>query len=139
MFPEYFLTLGLLQLGVSTVSVEAIFEVIVPFSNRRETEQALHRAVELAGGLDARITILTPQVVPYPLPLDRPPVALEWLRNRFAPLTQDQPIEIRVVIGLCRDRALFLEGALAPESTIVMRRCRLSTRLSFLGHKVLLV
>jgi hypothetical protein len=125
----------------------AVFEVVVASSCIEETPAVLKRAMELAGHLGVRITILVPQVVPYPLPLNRPPVSLDWLRRRFAAIirdqtrdqTRDQAIETRVVIGLCRDRELFLERALQPESTIVMRKSRLARRLSSLGHNVLIL
>jgi hypothetical protein len=115
------------------------FEVVVPFSSMRETATALEWATGLARELGGRITILAPQVVPYPLPLNRPPVSLDWLRNRFATLAGDQSLETRVVIGLCRDPDQFLEHALQPDSTLVMRRSRLARRLSALGHNVILV
>jgi hypothetical protein len=115
------------------------FEVVVPFSSVRETAAALEWAAGLAHELGGRITILVPQVVPYALPLNQPPVSLDWLRNKFATLARDQTLETRVVIGLCRDPEQFLEHALQPNSTLVMRRSRLARRLSALGHNVILV
>ena len=126
----------------------APFEVVVLFTGIRETAVALRKAVELTGKLDACITILAPHVSPYPLPLEAPSVSLDHLRKTFESLAKDQPVEVRVVIGLCRDSGQFLQHALRPGSTVVMhveqrwllsRGNRTARRLRALGHNVVLV
>jgi hypothetical protein len=127
---------------------EPVFELVVLFTGVSETQAALKKAGELASELCARITLLAPQVVPYPLPLIRPPVSPDFLRRQFDPYIRDQRFEVRIVIGLCRDREEFLEKALPPSSTLVMKAERrwvirgdrhLVRRLTSLGHNVILV
>src|ERR1700722_17889846 len=80
------------------------FEVIVLFTDIPGTAVALSKANEWAGELDARILVLVPCVVPYPLPVEKPAVAWDFLRAQFEILTARQSVETRVAIGLCRNR-----------------------------------
>src|SRR4051812_46801530 len=57
--------------------------IAVIFTSVESTLAALRQAGRLAASLGARITLLVPQVVPYPLPLESPPVLLDWNERRF--------------------------------------------------------
>ena len=61
---------------------------------------ALKEAGSLASGLGARITLLVPQMVPYPLPLESPPVLLDFSENRFRVIASESPVETSVQIYL---------------------------------------
>src|SRR5215831_10097659 len=52
--------------------------ISVLFTSVEATLAALKRAGELAHSLGVRLTLLAPQMVPYPLPLESPPVLLDW-------------------------------------------------------------
>ena len=54
----------------------------VIFTDLHKTAAALATARNMARGLGARITLLMAQVVPYPLPLYEPDVAIEFTRAR---------------------------------------------------------
>src|SRR6266849_4711039 len=58
-------------------------EVAVVFTSAAPTIAALKKAGALADRLSARINLVVPQTVPYPLPLDSPPVLLEFSERRF--------------------------------------------------------
>ena len=79
-------------------------ELTVLFTGLPSTLQALAKANDLAQDLNARIRLVVPQVVPYPLPLESPPVLLEFTESRFRAIAAAQTIETRVEIFLCRDR-----------------------------------
>src|SRR5262252_8444990 len=49
-------------------------EVSVVYTTPDAAMSALRRAALLAGNLGVRVTLIVPQVVPYPLPLTSPPV-----------------------------------------------------------------
>src|SRR6185295_14617160 len=62
----------------STTETEQKLSIAVIFTSVECTLAALKEAGILATSLGARITLLVPQVVPYPLPLASPPVLLEF-------------------------------------------------------------
>ena len=55
----------------------------VVFTSLEPTLAALKKAADLASRLNARITLVVPQVVPYPLPLKTPPVLIDFNERRF--------------------------------------------------------
>jgi hypothetical protein len=123
------------------LNVAVIFTAIGP------TLEALRRAGELASRLNGHITLLVPQVVPYPLPLTSPPVLLDWNERRFHVIANQSRVETTVVIYLCRDRVETLTRVLAPRSLVIVgarRRWwpiserRLARKLRRAGHEVLL-
>jgi len=44
----------------------------------------------------ARITLLVPQIVPYPLPLTSPPILLDFNERRFRLIAEQAPVETTV-------------------------------------------
>ena len=61
------------------------FELAVVFTSFDATIAALKMAGALASGLSAHITLVVAQAVPYPLPLEDPPVrsqaTVQWKRR----------------------------------------------------------
>lgn len=94
--------------------------IAVVFTSVEATLAALKEAGELASHLGARITLIVPQVVPYAVPLDTPPVQVEFNELRFRVLAQESPVETTVQIYLCRDRFAALRFALKPGSIIIL-------------------
>jgi hypothetical protein len=94
--------------------------ISVVFTSVESTLTALRKAGSLASSLGARITLLVPQIVPYPLPLESPPVLLDWNERRFHVVANQSPVETTVQIYLCRDRIEALESVLAPRSIVVV-------------------
>jgi hypothetical protein len=95
-------------------------EVNVIFTTIPGTLAALRLAGEYARDLRGRISILATQIVPYPLPLERPPVAPEFTAERYRTVAGDQKIETRVQVYLCRDSRQALLNALKPNSLVVV-------------------
>lgn len=133
--------------GAVSGEADSELNVTVIFTSINATLSALRRAAILASRLHARITLMVPQVVPYPLPLTQAPVAREFTERRFRVLAEETPIETSVRIYLCRDRGRALAAALTPRSLVVIggRRAwwpteekRLSRRLRRAGHEVVL-
>ncbi len=118
------------------------------FTTTPGTLAALRLAGEHARDLHGRISILATQIVPYPLPLERPPVAPEFTRERYRMPAADQRIETRVQVYLCRDSRQALLKALKPNSLVVVGgrkrwwRTREQALVKFLcahGHHVIFV
>jgi hypothetical protein len=119
--------------------------VAVVFTSVEATLAALREAGALANRLSGRITLLVPQVVPYPLPLTSPPVLLDWNERRFRVIASESPVETTVAIYLCRDRLETLTGVLSPRSLVVVggrkrwwptAEKRLARELRRAGHEV---
>jgi hypothetical protein len=125
---------------------EPRLNVAVVFTSIDGTLAALRTAAELASRLGARITLLVPQVVPHPLPLESPPVLLDWNERRFRVIAEGSPVETTVQIYLCRDRLETLKSVLKRRSLVVIggrRRwwptadSRLARQLRRAGHEVI--
>ena len=123
-------------------------EVTVVFTKVPATLRALKMAAELAHNLNGRIRLLVPQVVPYPLPLERPAVSAEFSRRRLQTLASQGSIDTRVEVWLCRDRSDELCQALKPDALVVIGVRRswwpaaekaLARKLRRKGHEVILV
>jgi len=137
--------------GHSTIDVEAEqkLDISVVFTTVDATLAALKEACNLASNLGARITLVVPQVVAYPVPLQTPPVLVEFNENRFRVLASNSPVETSVKIYLCRDRLETLLQVLSPGTIVVLggqkRRWpwwltkdeRLARRLRLTGYEVL--
>src|SRR5882672_5310991 len=86
----------------SSTKADQKLNISVVFTSVESTLAALKEAGGLASSLGARITLLVPQVVPYPLALETPPVLLEFNEKRFRLTATKSPVETAVQIH--RDR-----------------------------------
>src|SRR5262245_6477103 len=75
---------------------ESKLNIVVIFTSAAATTAALKKAGALADSLSARITLIVPQVVPYPLPLTSPPVVQDFQENRFRDIAAESPVETQV-------------------------------------------
>jgi hypothetical protein len=121
--------------------------VAVVFTSAGATIVALKRAGALADNLGARVALLVPQIVPYPLPLESPPVLLDFSERRFAEIAKESPVETIVRIYLCRDRQETVLAKLHPHSIVIVggrkrwwptKEKRLARALQRAGHEVIL-
>ncbi len=122
--------------------------IAVVFTSVESTLLALREAGSLANSLSARITLLVPQVVPYPLPLETPPILVEFNEHRFRVIASESLVETGVQIYLCRDRLEMLLSTLSPNSLVVVGGRKkwwptteklMARRLRQAGHKVILI
>jgi hypothetical protein len=121
----------------------------VVFTTRAGTHAALQRGRALSRELHADVTLLVAQIVPFPLPLDRPPVAETITEKVWSEFAGHLDSEISVRVFLCRDRAEMLREQLAAGSIVLIgTRQRswlpaaersLAKRLERDGHQVILV
>jgi hypothetical protein len=133
--------------GLIPEETDRELNISVIFTSVEATLAALKKASSLASSLGARITLLVPQVVPYPLPLESPPVLLEWNEKRFEVIALESRVETVVRLYLCRDSLQALTGALSPKSLVVIggrkrgwpftRERRLAAKLRRLGHEII--
>lgn len=109
-------------------------------------DAVLKKVGTLARRIHARVELIVAQVVPYPLPLNQPPVPLTFLRSRLGALAAESAVEPTVRLILCRDRATTLIEVLKPYSLVVIGRRksrwvitegRLARRLRRSGYNVI--
>jgi hypothetical protein len=98
----------------------AKLELQLVFTGLAAAKGALSWATQYARDLGARITILAAQVVPYPLPLEKPAVDVRLLERDLGALAAAQPVETAVQIYLCRDAWEAIRIALPRESTVIV-------------------
>jgi hypothetical protein len=120
----------------------------VVFTDLEATKAAIQTAGQLGRDLNARVVLLVAKVVPYPLPLDSPPVAPEFTDGVFSQLASEQDAEVAVRVYLCRDRDETIRDRLPPGSLVVIGRraawwrtsaSLLGRRLQRDGHRVVFV
>jgi len=124
---------------------ESKLDIQVVFTSVDATLAALKEAGNLAGSLGARITLIVPQIVPYPLPLTSPPVLVDFNERRLRVIASNSSVETRVSIYLCRDPLETLRSVLKPHSLVVLgsrkswwptAEKRLAKKLRRFGHQV---
>ena len=110
------------------------------------TRTALEAAIPLARGSRARLIVLIPQIVPYPLPIDAPAEPTPFAAERYRKLLHELHAEAEVRVCLCRHRDDVILQLLPSHATVVVggpagtwrATCeeRLARRLTHLGHRV---
>lgn len=101
-------------------AAESKLDIAVVFTSVEPTLGALKRAGALADRLSAKITLVVPQVVPYPLPLTSPPVLVDFNERRFQVIAGQSRVETTVRVYLCRDRLETLSAVLRQHSLVVV-------------------
>jgi len=101
-------------------NLERPLEVVVLFTTMAETASALEAASTLAHGLSARVRLLAPQVVPYPLQLNEPAVRPSHVASRLLALAHDAGVDASIEIRLCRETSDALRQSLPAHSIVVL-------------------
>jgi hypothetical protein len=136
--------------GQQTVTGSPVREKLdlkIVFTELPIARAVLTAACAYARNLDARIAIVAAQVVPYPLPLEKPPVHPGVMEAALGSLAAELPVEAGVQIYLCRDRRQTIRQALPRESMVIVggrkrwwwpsREQRLARLLRRDGHRVI--
>jgi hypothetical protein len=124
----------------------AVYVVATTFSG---TRAALGAARNFAAGFDIRITLLVPQVVPYPQSVDHPADSVAFTRERFCRLVEPLATDVLVRVCLCRSHSVALAPLLPRDAVVLVGgRCRrwwptreqnVADALSRTGRQVLFV
>jgi hypothetical protein len=122
-------------------------QLYVIFTDIEATKVALKAAIGLARDLNARIVLLVAKIVPWPLPLEAPPVSGEFTERVLSEMAGEKEADITARVYLCRDRDPTIRRALEPGSLVVIgsrkrlrpnRTPRLARLLKRDGHDVIL-
>lgn len=133
--------------GLPETGSERRLEIAVVFTSAASTVRALRAAATLARGLNAHVSLIVPQVVPYPLPLEKPPVPLDFTVRRLLEIAGATSTQTTIRLYLCRQRAETVIAALKPRSIVFIgarkrlwrtKEQTLAHRLRRTGHTVVL-
>jgi hypothetical protein len=121
--------------------------ITVVFTNAERTRAALAAALNLSHHLNAFVEVVVMRVVPYPLPLDQPPVPQEFTKKHVMEQTGIAEEKTAICIYDCRDAEEALLQVLQPNSVVIIgsrkawwptREDRLARKLRQAGHDVVL-
>lgn len=119
--------------------------VFVPHTSRELTKVCLSALLALTSNLGARVTLLAVQIVPFPLPLDRPAVAPQFVERELVELAREIEAPVDVQVMLARDLEIGMRLGLTASSLVVVaakkRRwpnaeVKLARSLARAGHSV---
>jgi len=119
----------------------------VLYTNPGDTRAALNTAVEMADDLQTEIALIVSQIVPFQLPIDSPPVPLEFASEQIRRLAESAHTELKGYIFLCRNPIETLLKELPPHALVVIgvrarwpfgKSKRLAKALRRNGHEVIL-
>jgi hypothetical protein len=126
---------------------ERKLEIAVIFTSTEATVAVIDRVAILLNGLNAHISLVVAQIVPYPLPLENPPVTLDFNKRRLLEIFNDNPVDTTVCLYLCRGRLDALTSVLRLDSFVVIGarkrwwptwEKKLARRLQRAGYHILL-
>jgi len=105
----------------------------------RETVAALRQAATFAAGLNMRLLLVAPLVVPYGVDLDRPPVSPKFRGAKMLRFIAEAGVDAGVHVVLCRDRMEGLKSVLGTHALVISGEKKLARELVKRGHQVLVV
>jgi len=122
--------------------------IVIPFTSHELARAEFQAALDMAGDLDAMITLAFVHVVPYPLPLNRPDVSREHLLRGLTELANSSAMPVRVLMVLARDRQTAVRRLMPPGALVLLATKRrlwrteeetLARILTRDGHRVVLI
>jgi hypothetical protein len=112
-----------LQFAASPPQVQgAVLRLHVIYTDAKATLASLKTASRLARELDAKLILLVPYVVPFPLPLNSPTAPVALIEESMLALVRGCEVDTEVRVLLCRDREETIRRRLPPESIAVIGR-----------------
>jgi hypothetical protein len=134
--------------GVSEANAsDRKLEIAVVFTSVEATLAAMRRAVALLKGLDGHISLLDFETVPRQLPIENPPVSIDFTKRRLLAIAEASSAETTAYVYLCRCPFEALTSVLKGGSLIVIG-CRskwwptwetkLARKLQRAGYQIIL-
>jgi hypothetical protein len=121
--------------------------VVIPYTTPELTRAALRHA-GVCSDLDVHVMLVDIQVVPFPCPLDQPPVRKEFSERRLRNLLKESGLPGCAAVLYTRDWLDGFKRVLEPGSLVILaskkrwwptREKRLARTLTGAGHQVMLL
>ena len=128
------------------VASDAI-QAVVPYTTPELTRAAL-QAAAACSDLDVQVSLTDIQVVPFPCPLDQPPINREYSEKRLRELLESSGASGEATILYTRNWIDAFRRLLGPRSVVLIatkqpwwptRESKLARALSRAGHQVMLL
>ncbi|MBZ5592208.1 MAG: hypothetical protein LAP39_08225 [Acidobacteriia bacterium] len=122
--------------------------MFVIYSSAELTRSALGAVAALTQNLSARVALVAVQIVPFPLPLDRPAVPSSFLEQELKAVARGIELPVEVHVVMARDPEVGIERVISPGSLVVFATKRrwwptpqkkLARWLARAGHSVALL
>jgi len=122
--------------------------VLVPYTTTDLTRAAFSAVVAFTRNLGAHVSLLAVQVVPFPLPLDRPAISMSFFEQELDAVARSIEVPVDAHVIIARDRELALDRGIAPGSLVVLAtrkrwwptaQTKLARLLARTGHSVALL
>ena len=129
--------------GITT----GVFWMVIPYTTPELTRAALRHA-EVCSDLDVQISLVDIQVVPFPYPLDQPPINREFSEQRLRELLKKSGLPGQATVLYTRDWLEAFKKVLEPGSLVILatkkrwwptREERLARALTKAGHQVMVL
>ena len=123
-------------------------DVVIPYKTPKLTAAALECAVSMGQGLDIRLRLIQVYVVPYALPLDKPDVSPDHLKDSLRRIAKKCAVPISPELIFARDWEAGFRRTLRPHSVVVIpiqkawwrsHDKRMAERMRKHGHQVIWV
>ena len=134
------------QRGPSGIGTGVLW-VVIPFTTPELTRVALRHA-GVCSDLDVHVALVDIQVVPFPCPLDQPPINKEFSERRLQQLLKESRLPGQAAVVYTRDWFEAFGKMLEPKSLVILatkkrwwptRQERLARTLAKAGHQVMLL
>jgi len=121
--------------------------VVIPYTTPELTRTALRHA-GVCSDLDVHVALVDIQVVPFPCPLDQPPINKEFSERRLEMRFKESGLPGKAVVLYTRDRLEGFRRLLEPGSLVILasknrwwptREEKLARTLTEAGHQVMLL
>ena len=122
--------------------------VYVPYTTSVLTRAALKAVGAFTRNLGAHVSLVAVQVVPFPLPLDRPAISTSFLEQELESVARDMEVPVDAQVVISRDLAVAFDRAVSPGSLVVLAtrkrwwrtpQAKLARLLARAGHSVALL
>jgi len=124
-----------------------ILWVVVPYTTPELTRAALRHA-GVCSDLDVHVSLVDIQVVPFPCPLNQPPVDKRFSQHRLQELFKESRLPGQAGVLYTRDWLEAFKSVLEPGSLVILatkkrwwptREDKLARTLTKAGHHVMLL
>ena len=124
-----------------------VLSVVIPYTNPDLTQAALRHA-GVCTDLNVHVSLVDVQVVPFPSPVNQPPIDREFSRQRLAALLTATSMQGRGEVMYVRDWLEGFRSVLKPQSLVILaakkrlwrtREEKLADWLQKAGHQVMLL
>jgi hypothetical protein len=120
----------------------------VPYTTSELTSAALTAVAAFTGNLGVHVLLVAVQIVPFPLPLNRPPVSLSFVEQKLRAAACEIELPVITQVVIARDREVAFDRAISPGSLVVLatkkrwwptQQVKLARLLARAGHSVTLL